>query len=431
MMILFSLLQVVFFNFVVVCSGNVESESDTSVSSESVLKEIENDLERVSLIGHQLSRDLDRLDRNPPPLPGQRAREPAASVLNLIRSFFHLLESVTGQARIEGDEVDQIVKEFNRLLYTATRFFNGDPEQANKNPRKGRTFQEYDPHYQKIREVVKRVMVRRGMNTGTPSSPTKACDCNQIKIRTQSESSSTVATPTVISPPLTSTILVAGASPSTPVTGISLAQRQPRALGLEMDASVILKSGPWITGDGFLKENAIETTTVPTTTTTEGPPTPPPIIAEVEEAEEEVVPSIQPVSNATEVPLEESTTSSPVSIPLTNITMPEFPGIPGINWATSGDPFSSLLTVMREYANIMNLMNQRVANVTAQASKIVQTSARIVSGQLRVNDTTWVYGQPMIKATEGYVEIMQSLASQLTVLGQQFANLRQLLSFSG
>lgn len=381
-------------NLVFVCSAQ-ETVTEDTASSEPIVREIEDDLDSILSIAHQLSRNLNRLDQQVPPIPGQKIREPPASLLNLIRSFFHLLESMTGQARIEGDEVDQIVKEINRILYSATRFLNVGPDSREQHQRKGKIFQEHDPHYQKIREVVHRVMIKSGMNKGSPSSPAaKACDCAMMK-----GSSTVVTSPPVTSPPLTSTILVAGASPST-----SLKREGRMTLGLE-SRSLGVNSGPWITGDGFLKENAVE---LKASATTEGPPTPPPILKEGDHGKpvEGIVPVIQPVSNATEVPS-------------------------GINWVTSSNFFFALMSVMREYATAVNFVNQRVANVTAEASRFLQTSSTVVSGQLKANETTWVYGEPLIRATEGYVDIMRSLTTQLTTLGQQFENLRQLIPFAG
>ena len=403
--------------FVLYCLPNlsITEENATEIQEPKELKQIDHDLNQISLIGDELSQDLSKPSKLRPPLPGQTAREPAASVINLIRSFFHLLESVTGQARIDGDEVNQIVKEINRLLYTATRMIHGDPE-GGRHHRKARTFMSFpDPHYNRIREIVQRVMVKRGI-TPIPSSPsTSACDCNQIKTPGNQVTS-------VTSPPLTSSILVSGsAAPASPTL---MPGRKGKRLALEATDSLAHMSGPWKEGDGFLRENAVDSTPAPVDST------PAPVNPDVTPVEEDIVPSIEPVSNETEVPSTDAgLTVAPTTVPSvpwlpSNFTGP-VPILPlGSSWVPSFDPLSNFVTIMREYTNAMVLLNQRMSNITAASSKIFQTSARIISGQLRTNDPTWVYGQPLVKATEGYVDVIRSLANQLHVLGEQFQNLR-------
>jgi len=405
----------------VVAEDNSTVLEDEVTKEDMIMREVERDLNRISLLIKELSYDS---TTEKPPLPGQKPREPAASLFNLVRSLLHLLESMTGQSRIEGDEVQQIVKEINRLFYTATRMIHGEPGLPSFKHRKGRTFDgfyryehELDPHYNRIKDIVQNMFTKKRINSKSPSSvssPSSPCDCNQIKA---------VNEPVVTSPPLTASIQVSP-SPSTVPASVQKALvpgRKGRFLGLdaaiEASTSQPQRSGPWKSGDGFLKDNSEASVTVDPLGT---PPPPPEPVVEPEE----IIPSIQPVSNSTEVPSGQSPPPTPVVVPVANLTVP---GVSIPNWVPPLDPLRNLATGLNEFTNALTSFNKRVASITSVTSKLIQTSARVISGQLRTNDPTWVYGEPLRRATEGYAEILRSLAGQLSDLGRQFSHLRETL----
>lgn len=89
------------------------------------------------------------------------------------------------------------------------------------------------------------------------------------------------------------------------------------------------------------------------------------------------------------------------------------------------DPMQAALTGFREYIKSVEGANKRVNNVTSIMSQMLNSVARIATGQLRHNDSSWAYGQPIVRGVQSYVEVLRNFESHLKSLNDHFTKLRE------
>ena len=90
---------------------------------------------------------------------------------------------------------------------------------------------------------------------------------------------------------------------------------------------------------------------------------------------------------------------------------------------------NTLLGIFTETTQQMRNINDRLSQISAQMSRIMQTGARIVTGQMRsVNGTSdslnpWSYGEPAFRGITASMEMLSKLQNELSTLNSQWRDL--------
>lgn len=84
---------------------------------------------------------------------------------------------------------------------------------------------------------------------------------------------------------------------------------------------------------------------------------------------------------------------------------------------------NSMLKIFSDYTQQMKNFNEGMKGVSDTLSQMFHTGARIFTGQLRENQSSWSYGEPVFKGVSSYIEMMQNLQAQLTQLNNQWREL--------
>lgn len=95
----------------------------------------------------------------------------------------------------------------------------------------------------------------------------------------------------------------------------------------------------------------------------------------------------------------------------------------------SPDYGNTILGFLGESTQQMRNMNERLAQISAQMSRIMQTGARILTGQMRsVNGSSdslnpWSYGEPAFRGITASMEMLQKLQHEMSTLNSQWRDL--------
>lgn len=104
-------------------------------------------------------------------------------------------------------------------------------------------------------------------------------------------------------------------------------------------------------------------------------------------------------------------------------------GLQGRQLEGTPDYGNTILGLLSETTQQMRNMNDRMAQISAQMSRIMQTGARIVTGQMRtVNGSSdslnpWSYGEPAYRGITASMEMLQKLQNELSTLNAQWRDL--------
>lgn len=104
-------------------------------------------------------------------------------------------------------------------------------------------------------------------------------------------------------------------------------------------------------------------------------------------------------------------------------------GLQGRQLEGSPDYGNTILGFLGETTQQMRNMNDRMAQISAQMSRIMQTGARIVTGQMRTANGSsdslnpWSYGEPAFRGITASMEMLQKLQSELSTLNAQWRDL--------
>lgn len=300
----------------------------------------------------------------------------ANDVLDLAQVSVSVLQEVTNEGNVDS-EVKELFEEISGLLQRANHLLY-ETELKDGRLRQSLVVDSH-PVYERIRKIVENVMQRRGIPRISPAQPPKS-------------PSSCICPPSSTDGP--------SSSSSSSQTTQSKRIAQP------------LLEGPWSDND---RNNAVDLSSSPELHVTTG------------NHLVETVTQITGSSSSSPLSMTETNKAETTTNTVTTTSTTTSPSRPtsSVTRRPSFEPLAGFVFMLREYANLVHSVNTRLANIASSASEILQTSSKLITGQLRGgNDTVWVYGQPFTRAVEAYSEVLKTLSEHFATVNRQIGELR-------